>query len=194
MKLPRNFPALEEPKFILANPVWLQISVLLLSATFSLFGVYWAVHAYLSSTAHFYHYFAVVISIFGLSGAAYSRNWRRWVSFAADAHGVYFSNIHGDFTFIPWDDVGESSIGVVGGFENRHKTVILKIKVDKNTFEKILGGRVPNLLKSFVDNIDHDGYRSIGIGNVLGNVSNLQKDIELLRSKRSPHEAKRNPV
>lgn len=182
MKLPRNFPDLEDPKFILANPVWLQVGVLVLIATFSTLGVFWALRAYISNTVHYYHYCVAAISVIALSGVVYPRNWRRGVIFAADIHGVYFTNYRGNYTFIPWNDVGESRIGIAGRAQ-RQKTVILNIRVDNDTWEKMQDGKSTNLLKSSEENIDNDGYRSIGIGNACRNVGNTRKEIELLRLK-----------
>ena len=184
MKLPKNFPNLKDPKFILANPVWLQVGVLVLVFAIIISGIIFAFRAIVANTAHFYHYIILTISVIGLLGVFYPRNWRRLVGFAADINGVYFCNIHGDYTFIPWKNVGESSIGIVGGFKNKQKTVILKIRVDNETWERVRGGKTPKLLQIFdTSGVDGDGYRSVAIGNAARNVHNTQREIEQLRSK-----------
>lgn len=178
LKLPPNLPALEQPHFILATPLWQQLIVLLVFLlAVPLLALGWVVWLMSSGQAGSTHYAQAGVMVLLLAGGLHRRNWRRWVVFAADRHGVYLGSFRGPFHHVPWDRVGPSSIDIAGIGSNRQRTVILPLKVDETTWAALLGGRRRRVNAP----ADGAGFRPFGIGKAGQSVLETQRQIELLR-------------
>jgi hypothetical protein len=178
LKLPETLPRLDEPNFILANPVWMQLGivggVLLLAP---LAGLIWVGSLHLAGQAASAHYAAAGVMALLLAGGVLPRNWRRWVVFAADSRGIFLPTYKGVFHHVPWRDVGPARIDIAGIGSNRQRTVILQLKVDDDTWAALLGGRRRRVNAP----ADRQGFRPFGIGNAAQNVEDSLRRIEALR-------------
>ena len=178
MKLPKELPPLETPHFILANPEWLQwMVVLLLLLLAPLAVLIWVGTLVLAGQAESAHYAAAGIMTLVFAAGCHPRNWRRWVSFAADRRGIYLGTFSGPFVHVPWRDVGPSDIGIAGIGSNRQRTVILPLRADEAIWPAILGGRKRRVNAP----ADAQGFRPFGIGNAARNVDETQAQIEAIR-------------
>lgn len=178
LKLPKNLPPLDAPNFVLANPEWMQLGVLvgfLLLAPFAV--LVWVGGLILVGEAASAHYAAAALMLLVLAAGLYPPNWRRWVTFAADRRGIYLPSYRGAFHFVPWRDVGSSRIDIAGIGSNRQRTVILMLRVDEDTWTALLGGRKRRVNAP----ADELGFRPFGIGNAACDVSATQRSIESLR-------------
>lgn len=177
MKLPESLPPLQEPSFVLANPVAVQVGVLLALLAGALAAIAWAVTVWVAGRADVWHGVVVVLAFACLSGVAYPRNWRRWVVFAADARGVYLGRFQGDFLHVPWGDVGPSEIGIAGRGSNRQRTVILQLRLDDAALEHLLGRYQMRASRI----ADREGFVPYGIGNAMQNAEATRARIEAIR-------------
>jgi hypothetical protein len=180
MKLPENLPELESPFYILDVPALIQWPLLAIMVCSPLPVFIWIYAKYVSGGLAFYHWFIAVIVLVMLS-ALFNRNlWRRWVAFAADRRGVYFARDRSfdyPFTFVPWGEVGESSIGYTGlGYTTGQKTVILELSVSDELWNRIIYPRSGSF-----QNSSKIGVRLLGIGNSCRNVKRTQQNIERIR-------------
>jgi hypothetical protein len=183
MKLPNTLPSLEAPSFVLANPVAVQVGVLLAILAGALAAVAWAGSVWIGGLAGVWHAVVVLISLVALTGVAYPRNWRRWVVFAADARGVYLGRFQGDFLHVPWCDVGPAEIGIAGRGSNRQRTVILPLRLDDAALERLLGKHQKRATRI----ADDEGFVPYGIGNAMQNVDATLAQIEAVRqASRAP--------
>ena len=173
MKPPKSLPSLEEPCFILDNPAsiqWLFRTVIVCSP---LVGLVWILGSYRSGNLEFYHLFIGTILLVWLT-ALFNRNfWRRWVVFAADRKGVYIGNMRFIYTFIPWTDVGDSSIGYGRIGTSKIKCVLLELNISSNLWNIIQNTR-------FRDSVM--GTKIYAISNSLRNVEKTRESIERIRS------------
>lgn len=178
LKLPETLPRLDEPNFILANPEWMQIGVVLSLLLVPLAGLIWLGSEFLAGSAGSAHAAAAGVMALLLAAGVYPRNWRRWVIFAADRRGVYLATCKGVFHHVPWRDVGPARIDVAGIGSNRQRTVILLLKVDDDTWAALLGGRKRRVNAP----PDARGFRPFGIGNAAQSVEDSLRQIEALRA------------
>ena len=179
MKLPIALPRLEEPYYILDNPALIQWSLLAIMVCSPLPIFIWVYARYVSGGLAFYHVFIAVIVLVMLS-ALFNRNlWRKWVAFAADRKGVYFAKNRGfdyTYTFVPWAEVGESSVGYAGlGRTTGQKTVILELIVSDELWSRICPNGTYQIPKK------EGGIRLLGIGNACRNVEETRQNIERIR-------------
>ena len=182
LKLPDQLPPLEEPHFILANPEWLQLGVVVLLLLFApLASLIWVGALVLAGTAESVHYAVLAVMTLLLIAGFHPRNRRRWVSFAADPRGIWLGTYQGRFHHVPWSQVGPSSIGVAGIGSNRQHTVILPLKVDETIWAALLGGRKRRVNAP----ADEAGYRPFGIDNAARNVEETRRQIERIRGFRN---------
>jgi hypothetical protein len=182
MKLPKTLPPLEEPSFVLANPVAVQVGVLLAILAGAFAAIAWVGTVWLAGGAGVWHSVVVVISLAGLSAVAYPRNWHRWVIFAADARGVYLARFQGDYLHVPWGDVGPGEIGVAGRGSNRQRTVILPLRLDEAALEHLLGKHQKRATRI----ADPAGFVPYGIGNAMQDVDATLAQIEAVRQASRP--------
>lgn len=184
MRLPEKLPPLGEPSFVLANPVALHVTTLVAILAAALGGLAWSGFEIASGRGDLWRGVVFILALAGLSVTLHPRNWRRWVVFAADPSGVYLARFSGDFVQVPWADVGPSEIGIAGRGSNRQRTVILPLRLDAETFERLLGKHQKRALRAE----DAEGYVPYGIGNAMRNVEDTQRQIELIR-RHAPHGA-----
>lgn len=177
MKPPRTLPPLEEPSFRLANPAAVQYAVLGIALLAPVAAWVWVFGEWQRGTADVWHGLVALIMAGMFAGAAWPENWRSWVVFAADPRGVYLANIRREYVFVPWADVGPISVGVAGRGSNRQRTVILMLRMDAPTFERLLG----KYQKRAVRDGDADGFVPYGIGNAMRNVEETRHRIESIR-------------
>ena len=178
LKLPKKLPPLEEPHFVLAYPEWLQLSLVIVFLVALPFGtLLWVGALLLAGESGSAHHALAALMVLLLAGGLYPRNWRRWVSFAADRRGVYLASFGGDFHHVPWSGVGPSSIDIAGIGSNRQRTVILPLKVDETTWAALLGGRKRRVNAP----PDARGFHPFGIGNAARDVEHTRRQIEALR-------------
>ena len=178
MKLPEQLPPLDEPCFVLANPVVLQAGILLAILVAALAGAGWAFFEFIAGRGDLWRGAVILLSVAGLAAALYPRNWRRWVVFAADSRGVYLARFAGGYVHVSWADVGPTEIGVAGRGSNRQRTVILPLRLDAENFERLLG----KYQKRAVRAVDDDGFVPYGIGSAMQNVDETQRRIEAIRA------------
>lgn len=178
LKLPKNLPPLEPPDFILASPEWQQLGLLSGFLLAPLAVLSWVGGLMLEGAAASAHYAAAAVMLLVLAAGCHPRNWRRWVTFAADRRGIYLPSYRGVFHFVPWRDVGTSRIDIAGIGSNRQRTVILMLKVDDDTWAALLGGRKRRVNAP----ADEQGFRPFGIGNAGQDVNATQSRIEALRA------------
>ena len=179
LKLPKTLPPLGEPHFILANPVWRQIGVLVVfSLLLPLAGLMWIGALAIDSRAESGHWALAGIAVLALSASLLPRNWRRWVNFAADCSGIYIGDWRGQYHFVPWSNVGRAESGIAGVGSNRQNTVILWLKIDDDRWAELLGGRKRRVNAP----ADAQGFRPFGIGNASRSVEETLRRIESLRS------------
>lgn len=178
LKLPATLPPLDEPNFVLANPEWLQLGIVVGGCVLApLAGLGWVASLAWGGQAESAHYALAGVMALLLAAGLYPRNWRRWVIFAADPRGVYLGACDGAFHFLPWAAVGPSRIDVAGVGSNRQRTVILPLKADETTWAALLGGRKRRVNAP----ADGAGFRPFGIGNAGRDVGETQRRIEDLR-------------
>lgn len=178
LDLPEPLAQLKTPSFIHGNPVWLQMTVMVGGGLMlPLAGLSWIVVEAMAGRADGGHWALGGIAALLLGAGLYPRNWRRWVNLAADRDGVYIGTWAGRYHFVPWRDVGPSSIGVAGIGSNRQRTVILMLRVDDDTWGDLLGGRKRRVNAP----ADADGFRPFGIGNAARDVAATQQALEAMR-------------
>lgn len=177
MQLPQSLPRLEEPAFTLANPPLVQYAVLGLALVAPLAAWFWIFGEWQRGTADASHYAVGLLMAGVFAGGAWPENWRAWVVFAADRRGVYLGNIRRRYLFVPWGDVGPSSIGVAGRGSNRQRTVILPLRLSGAQFEALLGRYQPKAQRR----ADEHGFVPYGIGNALRDVEDTRNRIEAVR-------------
>ena len=178
LKLPKKLPPLSEPSFILANPEWMQLLVMIVFCLLApLASLIWVGGAVLEGQAGSGHYAAAGVMALLLAAGLYPRNWQRWVIFAADPKGVYLASFDGRFHHVAWANVGASTIALAGVSSNRQRTVILRLKVDEETWAALLGGRKRRVNAP----ADAEGFRPFGIGNAARPVEETRAQIEALR-------------
>lgn len=178
LKNPKNLPSLGEPNFVLANPVWMQLAVVLVFLlVLPLVALLWVGGLLLAGQAESAHFALAAVAALFLGCGLLPRNWRRWVVFAADRRGVYLATYQGAFHHVPWRNVGPASIDIAGIGSNRQRTVILRLKVDEDTWSALLGGRKRRVNAP----ADAAGFRPFGIGNAARNVEETLRQIEALR-------------
>lgn len=180
LKLPANLPPLEEPAFVLANPLWMQLAVVAGACLVVPLAVLAGLSVVLvEGRADGGHWALAGLMAILLGGGLFPRNWRRWVVFAADRRGVYIGTWRGQFHFVPWIDVGPSEIGLAGIGSNRQRTVILPLRLDDARWAELLGGRRRRVNAP----ADAAGFRPFGIGNAAQDVAATQRRIEALRPR-----------
>ena len=177
MRLPEKLPPLGEPSFVLANPVALQVATLASILAAALGGLAWSGFEIVSGRGDLWRGAVFLLAMAGLSVTLHPRNWRRWVVFSADPSGVYLARFSGDFVHVPWADVGPSEIGIAGRGSNRQRTVILPLRLDTASFERLLGKHQ----KHAVRDGDDEGFVPYGIGSAMQNVEDTQRRIEAIR-------------
>jgi hypothetical protein len=178
LKLPKKLPPLGETSFILANPEWMQLSIVIVFCLLApLSGLIWVGANVLQGQAGSAHYAAAGIMALVLAAGLYPRNWQRWVVFAADPKGIYLASFDGSFHHVAWPNVGPSTIDLAGMSSNRQRTVILQLKVDDATWGALLGGRKRRVNAP----ADAQGFRPFGIGNAARREEDTQQQIEALR-------------
>lgn len=177
MKLPESLPRLEEPSFVLADPVAVQLAALITLIALPPVVWLWAFEAWRGGRAEFAHYALAALGAAMLAAGLWPRNWRRWVVFAADRRGVYLRRMAGDYVHVPWADVGPSEVGVAGRGSNRQRTVILSLRLDSEAFERLLGRRQKRASRS----ADAQGYLPYGIGGAWRAAERTQRRIEAVR-------------
>lgn len=176
MKLPESLPRLEEPSFVLASPRLLQVAVLALLIAVPPLLWAWTFDAWRAGRAGFGHYALAAVGGALLAAGLWRRNRRRWVVFAADRRGVYLRRMSGDYLHVPWADVGPSTIGIAGRGSNRQRTVILSLRLDAETCERLLGRQ-----KRATRTPDGQGFVPYGIGGALRGVEETRQRIEAVR-------------
>lgn len=178
LELPEQLPPLENPCFIHGNPRWLQLTVVIGACLLlPLVALAWVVLEAIVGRAAGGHWALAGIAALLLAGGFHPRNWRRWVSLAADRRGVFVGSWRGRFHFVPWSDVGPSTVGVAGIGSNRQRTVILMLRVDDETWADLLGGRKRRVNAP----ADAQGFRPFGIGNAARDVEATRRALEALR-------------
>lgn len=191
MKLPDNFPKLEEPNFILSEPVWVQY---LAVCGFLLFGIgsgFLLYHSlFIEKTPLWAICILIIIFPLFISVPFSNDMWKRWALFAADKKGCYFRcnwKLFGKkdfYIFIPWENIGESSIGYVSDNDSTSKSVILKIMVSDDIWGKKLTTESynPKWADFLKTQKDENGYRKFPLGNHCRNVEKTREAIEKMRS------------
>lgn len=172
MKLPETLPQLEEPSFLLADPVAVQVAALVLLIASPPLLWAWAVDAWRAGRGEFGHLALAAIGVAMFAAGLWRRNWRRWVVFAADRRGVYLRRLAGDYVHVPWADVG-----IAGRGSNRQRTVILPLRLDPEAFERLLGRRQKRATRT----ADASGHVPYGVGNAWRDVEETRRRIEAVR-------------
>jgi hypothetical protein len=173
MKLPTSLPSLEEQNFILDNPAPVQYLFRTIIIFLPLIGSVWIFDNYRSGNVEFYHLLIGMILLVWMT-ALFNRNfWRRWVSFAADRKGIYIGNSRFEYIFIPWADVGDSSIGYGRIGKSKLKCVLLEINISGNLWNEIQRTNFGDLAR---------GANIYALSNSLRNVEKTRESIELIRS------------
>lgn len=178
MRLPRTLPALEAPAFTLANPPAVQYAFLGLALLAPVAAWVWVFGAWQGGRAEASHYAVALLMAGVFAAGAWPPNWRAWVVFAADRRGVYLANARRHYLFVPWADVGPSSIGVAGRGSNRQRTVILPLRLDADRLERLLGRHQRRATRV----ADAAGFVPYGIGNAMRDVAATQRRIEAVRA------------
>jgi len=188
MKYPPNFPKLEEPNFVLDVPEWIQYSVVML---FFLGGLVFCYAVYFLNFLTEYQP-PIFISIFLLFGcivfwwlAFSSDNINiKWVSFAADKQGCYLECKDRSYYFIPWKNVGKTSIGYIKETSenpfSKSKSVFIEVIVQDSAWGNLVKPRMGITLLTM--NKIENGYRNFPLGNSLRNVKKTLEEIEKIRA------------
>lgn len=170
MKLPETLPRLEEPYYVLSPPAlaqWLMAAMVVFAPPA---WFVWLYTLYRSGSIEVPHYLvAVVLLGTMLAGLSSPNLFRRWVFFAADRKGIYIGNMRWEYIFVPWSEVGESSVGTASS-----KPVLLELKVSDEVWRRIVP---PHPLR--VAGISGD--KKFAVGNQMRNVEKVREDIERIR-------------
>ncbi len=86
--------------------------------------------------------------------------WDPWINFAADPRGVYFDLYQSHFVHVPWDRVGEITLGhTFGGSHGGSTDLIVKVKLKEEERERLLHDFFKDSSRT------QDGYSRIRVGN-----------------------------
>ena len=105
------------------------------------------------------------------------RLWTRWATFAADSKGIYIANINFEFTYIPWSEVGETSVGYGWMGMQRVRSIILELNISDQLLNRIDQRPSIYITNTAVKN----NYKKIRIGNQCRNVESSREKIEDIR-------------
>ena len=191
MKLPANFPNVKGPYFILALPVWLQHFFIGIILIFQLFTDFLLYHSIVVKPAPLWVIGILVCLSFGmLFILLQNRAWERWVSFVATHDGCYFRQNYSKFEkfkvqkidrfiFVPWKDIGDVYIGERSDGDGVYKSVIMKIKVSKEEWERQFSQEefLPKWVEFFKTKTDENGYREYLLGNQFQNLEKTKTEI-----------------
>ena len=110
----------------------------------------------------------MIIVLLAVPGLFSRRLWHRWVIFAADRKGIYVWNMQFQYTYVPWSEVGESSVGYGWTGTERAKGVMLALNVSDDLWKKI-------------DPYSTMRNKVLAIPNVCRNVEKIRVQIEKIR-------------
>ncbi len=99
----------------------------------------------------------IVLSLWAIFRPGY---WDAWVNFAADTRGVYFDLHEAQFVHVPWDRVGEITLGhTFGGSHGGSTDLIVEVKFEEQERKR--------LVHDFIEDSSRtpDGYTRIRVGN-----------------------------
>lgn len=179
MKVPKHFPMLDEPSYILSTPIIFQyVAIFLIAGIPSGYFVWFYLSYQRQSLREIDYVVLVVMTILFL--LVFSRNlWRQWISFAADKKGIYIACQGFDrYVFIPWENVGKSAIGMG---ERRVKSVLISVTVSHARWRELTGGDSKSIQ---VDNDQGQVTQNINVGNSCRNVEKIRENLERIRSSR----------
>lgn len=131
MKYAHNMPKLEEPNFILSPPILVQYFVIFIAFLASI-GIAWQSYTHFLTEPLWKICIGFFTSMCFLAISAHPKMWQRWVFFAVDRKGCYFSCNwtllqHKDFyKFVPWLQIGDIYLGKDA---DDSKSIILKLKI-----------------------------------------------------------------
>ncbi len=171
MKPPKNLPPLESPFYVFGEPALFQYSLVALCWAAALFTG-WLAYERLGDddTLWGLNVLILMLCVAFLASALNPRIWRRWVRLAADSKGLYLPCDHnliqvgGCHHFIPWNDVGETSIVTVGKDKREYQALVLKLRVGDDVWLKITRNR-SKALEALQTPKDQRGYRAFPLGN-----------------------------
>ena len=168
-----GLPKLEEPYYILDTPAPIRWVIVMLIVYAPPAGLVWLYANYRAGGLEFYHYFIGVILVLAIFTLFNRSLWRRRVSFAADCKGIYtkymprsdrkwihIGNTENAFLFVPWAEVGDSSVGYAVGESSTGYA-----GVSDMTEKTVLRGK----------------SKKFGIGSNLRNVEKTRENIEGIR-------------
>jgi hypothetical protein len=191
MKLPDSFPNINEPYFILGEPLWVQRLAISLIIFFQALSLVLLRRTFLSNSAPLWVNFILVsIVVVFMAILLKKQIWERWVAFVANSKGCYFRQqyarienfkiIHNDhFIFVPWEKVGEIYIGEINDGDGYSKSVILKIKVSVEDWESKFTNEeyLPSWATFLKKKADSNGYRDYALGSHAQNVEKTKASI-----------------
>lgn len=184
MKLPKNMPKSEEPSFILAEKIWVQYFVILLLPLLALSVGH--IFYILPSDRIFSKFLLTGVFILLFAILFSPKMWRRWVIFAADKNGVFFRidwtvfQNKDFYMFVPWENVGESTIGIISIADNV-RGVELHLKMTDEEWDK-LAGKLPPSLSFLWQNKYENDCRKYPVMGCYYNPKKIREEIEKIRS------------
>ena len=176
MKEPENFPDLVNPHYVLETPIIFQWLAIIFVITIPSIYFLWFYSEYQKRSLLVVEYF-VLAGMILLFLLLFSRNlWRKWITFAADARGVYFaSRGFSHYVHLPWENIGETSIGIG---ERRVKSVIMVVNVTEEKWQELIG-KLPDARS--LGSTQRSSKRKINIANNCRNVQVIRREIERIR-------------
>jgi hypothetical protein len=192
MKPPASLPPLGAPHYLFGEPAAVQYAIIFLCWTCAAFAGWLSWNRFNApDTVPGFNILVAMLGAAFLLIPFSPKLWRRWVRLAADPKGIYIlCNWHlfqpGDFyQFIPWQDVGKSSTAFVGAGGDTSPSVVLKLRVTDEIWEK-LAGTLPKGPEDLRTPKDGNGYRQFPLGNHCRDVPNTRAEIEKIRSLAAP--------
>lgn len=196
MKLPESFPKIESPYYILAVPAWIQrlvIAFIILFQIFCIFLLYYSI--VVKPAPKWVLVILIVLIIAFIFLIIQKQTWRRWVTFVANHNGCYFRKHHlrfekfkyinsDTFIFVPWDNVGEISVGKISDIDGAFMAVIMKIKIPHDVFEDHFTQEkgLPRWAEGLKSKVDEKGYYEYQLANQFQDVEKIR--LEILKFKR----------
>ncbi len=170
-----GLPPLEEPAFVLKPPRLVKIAAAGAMTAMGGTVLIWVTGFYGPEHPAALRYALGVFAVLFLAIASRPDTWRPLPVFAADRRGVYLVHRNGrDFTFVPWNRVGDMRVGFGEGI---FRSVLVDVRMSGSEWHELAGYRGGGADAAVNE------YRKVNIGNACRNPDNTLRRIEAIRHR-----------